>query len=101
MVVRRRADAADELFDLQDAVIAFDRLRGDAEELRVRALLVADDVAVRFGEEFVAGLAVNTHAELVPHRAGWHVEGFLFAEHRSHAFFESANGRIFTEDVIA
>ena len=41
-VVVRRPDAAHQLLDVQHAVVAFDRLRGDAEELGVRALLVAE-----------------------------------------------------------
>ena len=101
MVVVRRADAAHELFDLQHAVVAFDRLRGDAEQLGVGALLVADDVAIGFAQEFVAGLAVDAHAELVAHRAGGDEEGRFFAEHAGDSLFEAADGRVFAEDVVA
>ena len=71
-MIVRRADAIHQLFDLQYTVVAVDRLGGDAEELRVRTLLVADDVAVGFAEEFVTRLTVNAHAELVAHGAGRH-----------------------------
>ena len=89
------------MFDLQHAVVAFDRLRGDAEELGVRALLVANDVAIGFAEEFVAGLAVNAHAELVAHRAGGDEESGFFAEHAGDSLFEAADGGVFAENIVA
>ena len=49
-----RPDAVHQLLDVQHAVVAVDRLGRDAEQLRVRALLVAEDVAIRFAQEFVA-----------------------------------------------
>src|SRR4051812_4347714 len=43
VVIGGRANAANQLFDLEDPMITFDGLRGDAEELGVGALLVADN----------------------------------------------------------
>ena len=54
-----RTDAVDELLQPQHAVLALDRLNGDAEQLRVGPLLVAVDVALRFAKKFVARLAVQ------------------------------------------
>ena len=54
MIVVRGRMRSIKLLDVQHAVVAFDRLRRDAEQLRVRALLVAQNVAVRFAQEFVA-----------------------------------------------
>ena len=101
VIVAGGPDAVHQLFDLQHAVVAFDRLGGDAEELGVRALLVADDVAVGFAEEFVAGLAVNAHAELVAHRAGGDEERGFFAEHAGDSLFEAADGGVFAENIVA
>ena len=101
MVVVAGPDAVHELLDLQHAMVAFDRLGGDAEELGVRALLVAEDVAVGFAEEFVAGLAMNAQAELVAHRAGRDEESSFFAEHCGDSLFEAAHGGIVAEHVVA
>ena len=101
VVVAGRSDAAHQLFDVQHAVVAFDRLGGDAEELGVGALLVADDVAIGFAEEFVAGLAVDAHAELVAHRAGGDEQSGFFAEHAGDSLFEAADGGVFAENIVA
>ncbi len=100
-MIVRRPDAADELLDLQHAVVAFDRLGGDAEQLGVGALFVAQDVAIGFAQEFVAGLAVHTQAELVAHRAGGNVESRFFAQHLGDPLLESPHGGVVAEHVVA
>ena len=82
-------------------MVAIDRLGRDAEELRVCALLVAEDVAIGFAEELVARLAVNAHAELVAHRAGRNEQRGFFAEHRGDMVFQLAHGRVFAEHIVA
>src|SRR4051812_3448037 len=81
-------------------MIAFDGLRSESEKLRVSALLVADDMAIGFAEEFVAGVAVNSHAKLIAHGAGGDEESGFFAEHSGDSLFEAANGRVFAENIV-
>src|SRR5262249_6850149 len=100
MVVARRADAVHELLNLQHAVVALDGLRGDAEQLRVSALLVAHNVAVGFAEEFVTGVAMDPHAKLIAHRPRRDEESGLLAQHPGDLFFESADCRVLAENVV-
>jgi hypothetical protein len=76
-------------------------LRRDSEKLRIRALLVADDVAIGFAEEFVTRVAVNANAELVAHGARGNEEGGFFAEHAGDSLFEAADGGVFAENIVA
>ena len=101
VVIVFRMNSIHELLDLQHSMIAFDRLRGDAEELGVCALLVAKDVAVRFAEKIVTGLAVDAHAELVTHRARRNEERGFFAEHCGDLFFELSHGGVVAKNVVA
>src|SRR5262249_36591426 len=59
------------------------------------------DVAIGLAEEFVAGVAMDPHAELVAHGARGDEESGLFAEHFSDSLFESADGRVLAENIVA
>src|SRR5688572_26575405 len=65
VIVVERPDAVHELLDMQHPMITVDRLRRDAEELRIRTLLIEQDVAVLFAQKLVTCLAVNANSQLV------------------------------------
>ena len=100
-VVVVRANAVDQLLEPQHAVVAFDRLRRDAEQLGVGALLVVVDVAIGLAQELVARLAVDPHRDLVAHRARGDEHGRLLAEHVGDPRFERVDGRVLADHVIA
>jgi hypothetical protein len=100
-VIVRGPDAVHELFDAQHAMVALDGLRGDSEQLSIRALLVAENVTVRLAEELVARLAMDAQAELIAHRAAGNVERGFLAEHRGDARLQTADGRVFSKHVVA
>lgn len=64
-------------------------------------LFAVENVAAGFAEQFIAWLAVDAYPELVAHCAGGDERRVFFAQQVGDAFFESADGRVLAEDVVA
>lgn len=95
------ANEIGQLLDLEHTVAARNRPSRNTAELRVARLLVVVDVATRFANQFVAGSAVQPHADQVRHCAGWNEQRRLHTENLSHPLLETVDGRIVGEDIIA
>ena len=86
---------------IEHAFAAGERERHQASHIRHAARFVSVNVRLRIEQDFVAGVGMRHQRTKIPHRAADHQQGRLLAEHFGRQRFESGDGRILVERVVA
>ena len=89
------------LLRLHDAAVSGHPMELYAGEGAGCPLLIANDVRLAFGDDFLARLCVTADRQLIGHRSGWDEQGGLFAEEPGHHLLESIDGGVFAVYVVA